>query len=230
MDAEPLESDLPVTLDAGSQSTAADDGRALHALLLTQDPTASSRIAAAFHYDVQRKLHAAYPAVHDPHLVDEAVDEAFMGYYAHPERYQPEKSALPAYLYMSARGDLLNLLERERRRAGREQAWSDAVAEADDGAEQEIEYAAADDVERAVFEQLSELPGLLERLFPDALDRQMLAMMMDGIRETDPYVALLAVGHLPREEQVHRVKKHKDRIKKKARRWVEQRSGGLHDE
>jgi hypothetical protein len=58
----------------------------------------------------------------------------------------------------------------------------------------------------------------------DPTDRQVLNLMLDGVRETGAYAAILGITERPIAEQQRIVKQHKDRIRKLVRRkW---RRGG----
>lgn len=201
----------------------------LHERISAGDRTAGSRLAFDHYETLVQRTRAGFD-VHDPHLVYEAVNDALLGYIHHPDRYKPEKSPLLNYLVMSARGDLRNALEREQKRAARERPLVGRVEDDRDEPEQEMEIAAPDDVEAEVLAMFSEVPGILDGLFPDAGDRRMVDMMLEKIRETSEYSALLGLGHLSDQEQADEIKRRKDRIKKKLQRWAESGRGGLHDD
>ena len=45
------------------------------------------------------------------------------------------------------------------------------------------------------------------------LDRRLLDLLAQGVRETAPYAEVLGIGHLPQALQRRAVKRHKDRLK-----------------
>lgn len=69
-------------------------------------------------------------------------------------------------------------------------------------------------VEEEALVRLSPVISQIQKLFPALKDQQLVAMMMDGIRETEEYAKVLGIEHLSSSEQKEVVKNHKDRIKK----------------
>jgi DNA-directed RNA polymerase specialized sigma24 family protein len=87
-------------------------GNTLHQRLIDGDPTATSQIAETFLFPVIQRLLKEFFSLPDPNLVDTAAEDAFINYFERPSQYDPAKGSLDKYLYMSARGDLLNLRKR----------------------------------------------------------------------------------------------------------------------
>src|SRR5262245_31282044 len=90
--------------------------RALHARLLARDPVAPSELADLYLPPLAAWLLRRFPQV-DPHLVEDAATDAALDTAQHPERYDPARLPLGSYLRMAARGDVLNALQKVRRRA-----------------------------------------------------------------------------------------------------------------
>mgnify|MGYP005858100205 CR=1 FL=1 len=187
------------------------DTAALHRRLMAGDPTAPADLFAAYYEDVVawlRRQGLSLPRGVDPDVYYEAAFRALTSYAQRPSAYDPARRGLRGYLRMAARGDLLNLLERERRRA-RLLAPLD-VADA----------AAARNRERGGPEEASEAEALVARVReerPEA-ERRVLDLMAQGERRIAPYVEALGLAHLPGDEQRRRVKQAKDRLKKRLRR------------
>ncbi len=51
-------------------------------------------------------------------------------------------------------------------------------------------------------------------------DRKLVELMMDGVRETSAFAAVLGIVHLSDKDQRKAVKQHKDRLKKAIQRAV----------
>lgn len=203
----------------------AEFGRSIHERLIQGDAVAPKELADHWFEALAHDLGAHFPAVarRDESLIYEAVTQALLSYAERPGIYQPARSELRTFLFHAARCDLLNVLERERRRAAHEQPLDDVGDRAfhrndhlrggDDG--RSVESMAIDRITAAEYRQT------LETLFPDERDRQLLDLMLAGERRTEQYAAVLGIDHLDRASQQREVKRHKDRIDKRLRRWRE---------
>jgi RNA polymerase sigma-70 factor, ECF subfamily len=192
-------------------------GLYLHRQLLAGDPTATARIAEAFLPYVESRLGLRFPRLDDPHLVQTAIVDAILNYFQRPGQFNPDKSSLRAYLYMSARGDLLNALERTRAEPQKVNLVEDVEVE-DGEAEKGVEVPALYDLEEEVLARSSPVSSRLDTLFPDAFDRKLVELMLDAERDTREFAAVLGIQGRPTEEQAKIVKRHKDRLKKMMQR------------
>ena len=61
----------------------------------------------------------------------------------------------------------------------------------------------------------------MRRLFPNPLDQALLDLLEQGERSTERFAAALGLGGQSVQEQRAEVKRRKDRIKKKLRRYEE---------
>ncbi|MGE0539377.1 MAG: hypothetical protein AB7R89_04290 [Dehalococcoidia bacterium] len=161
------------------------------------------------------------PGVRDEHMITDAVLRAVLTFVEHPERYDPTKLKIMDYLRMSAKGDLRNLMARERKHSSR-RAPLDAV-----------------DLQRSVGNEPQEpasLPAgvsqdlLLRRLrerFPDPRDQRAVRLILDGAKKNEEFARIYNLGDLPLAEQRVIVKRHKDRLKKAMKRMgIRFRDGG----
>jgi hypothetical protein len=196
---------------------------ALHERVLAGDTTAPAEVFERFLGPVSRPLLGSRSPGPDTHTIEDAVTDALASYVQRPAQYDPARRGLHSYLLMSARGDLQNALTTERRRAARSVEIDDARPAVEDSLT--VRNRSAED---EFLEQLGvELPGGLSRSealrmiaeeFPDPLDRRLLALILDGVRETSAYVPLLGLAGRPRDEQRHEVKRNKDRLEKRLQR------------
>ncbi len=192
-----------------------DFGEKVHQRLLQRDPTAPSEVILAYLEALTRRLRQRFPDVKDETFIQDAVTDALFQYVQSPERFDPAKSSLPSYLTMAARGDLLNSLRREQRRAAR-QVPLEAVAEAtiprnnlreDENPEASADRMAASRLMRCVLQEVS-----------DPRDREILELMLAGERKTTRYAKVLQIEDRSEGEQRKIVKRHKDRLKKRLQR------------
>lgn len=193
-----------------------DFGEQVHQRLLEGDPTAPSEVILAYLGLLTRRLRQRFPDVRDETIVQDAATDALIQYVQSPRRFDPAKSGLASYLTMAARGDLLNALARERRRAAR-QVPLEAVAEAalPGNTLGEDESAGSAEEDRMAASQL--MHHVLQQV-TDPRDREMLKLMLDGERKTTCYAGLLQIEDCSKAEQRRIVKRHKDRLKKRLQR------------
>lgn len=205
-----------------SQADLKELGEHLHRLLLGQvSPVITGRIAEIFLPELLRRLPRIFPTVADQHLLASCAEDALLEYLERPEKFDPARGSLLTYLRLLARSRLLNEL-------GRKNANGRQEVVAVEGAETVYEVAGGAEWDESV--RLSEqemeqrIAAKLLPLVPDPTDRKVLNLMLDGVRETGAYAAILGITEQPVTEQQRIVKQHKDRIRKLVRRkW---RRGG----
>jgi hypothetical protein len=205
-------------MEPGSGRRAADpghdDGRALHARLLRCDPTATADLAETYLPPLVGWLRRTYPRVDDALLESLAID-LVLALGQHPERFDPDRSSLPAYLRMAARGDVKNALETEHRRAAH-LAPLDNV-ELQSPARNSV-WASSSGLTDTVAETLDDerAAAMLEHF--TGRDRDIVELMWDGERRSEVFAETLGLQTWPRDERDREVKRVKDRLKKRVQR------------
>lgn len=190
----------------------------LHEQLLAGNPTATARIAEEFWEYTKQRLTRSFPTLSDPHLIDTAVGDALISYFRRPAQFDPDRLSLPAYLYMSARGDLLNAIEQATRRERKQVSLAEDVEVEADEAEKGVEVPDPYDLEEEMLVNLSPVWRRLGELFPDPVDRELVVLILEGERGTNEFAAVLGIQGQDIEEQARVVKRHKDRLKKTIQR------------
>ena len=187
-----------------------------HQEILQQDnPTAFgqlSELALPFLID---QLRQEFRGV-DHHLHESAAIDSLLAYHAAPEKYNPSKLSLFAYLRMAARHDLLNALDRDKRKERPLLPLDDPTIQ--NQLAEESENAALPDGNYTAY------PETILRPFEATLagsDRQFFLLMLNGVRATEPYAEILGVSHLADPEKRRAVKRTKDRLSKKLARFVQ---------
>ena len=182
-------------------------------LLGREDPVAFAELAEACYADVVRKTRARAGSAAEPALIEEAVGTAFLDYYNHLERYNPELSSLCDYLVMAAYRDFQNVQQRENRRSRWQVLHSDMAHIADDNA------ATVDDAEQSINRlHAAEVWSHVNAVFTDPVEREVLALIIEGVRDTSAYATILGISQLSEDEQMQYVNRVKNRIKKRLRR------------
>lgn len=196
-----------------------EEGQLLYqALLLRSLATATYDFASAYLPALNAWLQARNPRL-SPDLCDEAAVEAVYNFLKAPEQFDPNRGIpLAAFLRLAARRDLLNLLKREKRHA--HQALDDKVVElrvvvGNHSGEKGPLLALCDREDEQ--ERLAILAGVRSMLTEP--EQRVLDLMLEGERDTPLFAAALGLAHLSAEEQEIEVKRVKDRIKARIKRW-----------
>lgn len=191
-------------------------GEHLHQQLLSgASLAATSQIAELFLPPLLKRLRRMFRNIQDQDLVDEAVEDAFQNYFAHPQQFDPARANLATYLQLRAKTYLLNSLAQQKSHQER------FVVEVDAS---EPVYTIGTPGESSVEDLLIEhetQAAIVERLLgivTDPVDFKFVMLMIEGVRETGAYAEILCVASLPLEEQVQIVKRNKDRLKKLVQR------------
>ncbi len=192
----------------------------LHQRMLSGDVTVFAEIAEVALPLLTHRLSMKFPDLDDPHMVDTAVVTALLIYQKTPTQYNPNKLRLDQYLYMSARGDLLNFIKKQKKDMALVPLLEIVELEESDS-EYGVEVQDDIDVEDEVIKKLSPTWRNICSLLPDNKDQEIIQLMMDGIRETETYAEVLGITALSEHEQFLLVKRNKDRIKKKLLRHID---------
>ncbi len=196
-----------------------EEAREIHARLCQGDPVASSELAMAFLEPLAVGLLRGNPHV-DPHLCEQAAEDAILTLIEDPDSYDPDRGRLGAYLKMSARGDLKNALDRERRLHSRIE-YLEEIELSDFGRNS---YQEGTDP-ATIVERENDERELLTRVVAPEVEHSftreeqcVLALMLKGERRTSEYARILGITELPEIDQRRAVKRAKDRIKRRMQR------------
>jgi RNA polymerase sigma-70 factor (ECF subfamily) len=197
-------------------------GEGLHRELLDGDPLASSKIAELFLGPLIAALNRKFHNLPDPHLVNHAVADALLNYLASPEKFDPRRGKLFTYLWVAAQSDLLNHIEGERKHASRK--VDEKVVELRPGRPVN-ETEGGQDPETALLlaEEASLIQTKINEIISDESDRQVVGLMLDGVRDTAHFAKILGINEKSTEEQALLVKRNKDRIKVALQRGLKPR-------
>jgi RNA polymerase sigma-70 factor (ECF subfamily) len=189
--------------------------RQIHDRMLAGDPIASSELAHEVLDPLAAALKRKHPNLAATDLIDDSVTDALMNYIKAPMGYNPSQRGLFGYLLMSAQGDLLNALAKQKRRVSKEASIEDVevgrIARNVRHRDNDQDTGHGFDSERLLKE--------IERLFPAPADRQVVQLILSGERATEVFVEVLGLQALNPADQKRQVKRHKDRIKKRLERF-----------
>lgn len=195
--------------------------RAVYQRLLAHEPDAPNDFIELLLEPLVDAFSARFPDVSHPDLVTDTVIDSLLQFVQSPEKYQPERGSIWNYLFMDIQGDWLNSVAKEDRRRKREIAFDLVAHDLPDG---------NIDVEEEVLQRLEASSGVdavnsqniltqLRQEIPDPRDWQVLLLLFSGERSTRVFAAILDIEHLSIEEQRQYVKRTKDRLRLRLKRY-----------
>lgn len=220
------------TLDAPADYRSLEYGLVLHERMLVGDVTALEAIFSRFMAPLASGVRRKFPNYFDVAQYEAAAEEAIVSYWRKPERYSPKfRISLFAFLFMAAKRDFQNLLDKDARQLGEKHGYKVEPFVADDENESEREFVditIASNDHRLILAETAVWDHIAAEL-PEARDQECAYLMLEGVRETHEYARIFGITDLPPKEQEHVVKKHKDRIKKQLQRHLVPEEYRLHD-
>jgi len=191
----------------------------LHRRLLAADPVAPAELTQHALDALADELRRGSHRIRDDCVVFDAATDAILELAKRPQAFDPARLHLWAYLKMAARGNLANILKKERRHHDRVLRFAvvelrgsagniEIASPSDDVADQEIARARIDALVTGPINSMS------------VEDLAVLRLIAAGERATGPYATILGLAHQPESEQRHFVKQAKDRLLKRLKRSV----------
>jgi DNA-directed RNA polymerase specialized sigma24 family protein len=192
-----------------------------HRLVVQNRITAFAELCEIALPHISYYLQTQFPQF-DPHMHHMVAADALLAYQKRPSQYDPEKLSLFAFLRMAARRDFLNAIDKKRRLEQR-------LTDIDDPAVQTtLSEDPVDDLSEAWLQQYTDLTtaefldAFICNLSED--DRQIFALILNGERATEPYAALMGLTDLSVDRQRQEVKRAKDRLMTRLRRFAQTQS------
>lgn len=181
--------------------------------LLNHDETARSEVFLQ-HYEPLTNLMVHRFRSLDQDIIADVVFDALTALVAVPSKFDPLRSSMRTFLALVVHRDLINLLRKpffkqELHRLDVDDPFRPVSLQ--ELSNPEDEYILGESMD--LFHQK------LTTIFPDQKDRQMADMVLAGIRKTSAYANVLGVEHFTHSEQKNIVKREKDRIKVKMKRF-----------
>jgi DNA-directed RNA polymerase specialized sigma24 family protein len=193
---------------------------AVYQRLLAQESDAPNDFIELFLDPLTEALGSHFPGV-SSELVSDVVTDALFKFVQTPQLYQPERGNLWNYLLRDVRGDMLNALDKQKRRQNKEILFDPVAHDRPDG-NINIEEEVMQKLEGSSL--LEEIPtqNILKRFqseITDPRDWQVLLLMFDGERRTSAFATIFGINHLPIDEQRVFVKRTKDRLRLRLKRY-----------
>lgn len=195
-----------------TQASPPADVPALHDRLRGGDGMAVAPLAEVLLPGLARRLRRRFPGT-DEHLLAEAAEDAFLNYVRRPARFEPGRGvALDQYLFQAACRDVVDRLRSDARRRVREVEYARRLPheEGPTGAE--------------AFEIRHDREVLLSRLADSGVvvgeaEQRALRLLLNGEHSPEAWVPVLRLAGQPSEEGRGGVKRLRDRLLKRLRRW-----------
>lgn len=137
-----------------------------------------------------------------------------LAYFERPDKFVPAKGSLLGYLYLDAFHDLLNLIKQQEKFVELRPLLP----------EHEVQAVEAENPETRLLTQDSPLVRRALDSVTSPVDRDLLELMLEGVRETAAYSVVLGITDRRPREQAQVVKRHKDRLKKTLQRVLKRKS------
>ena len=195
------------------------EGMEIHARLCEGDPVASADLAEAFLEPLATWLLRTNRSV-DSHICEQAAEDAILTLIKSPHTYRPDRGSLDAYLRMSAKGDLRNLMERERRHSSRRveigavEHLPSVRNERQTSTDPALVYERQED---SAAPWVRRLVAQMEASLTEQ-EKGVLHLMHEGERRTSVFAQVLGIEQLSEMEQRQAVKRVKDRLKRRFER------------
>lgn len=192
---------------------------AIHKRILQEDAVAFAELCESALPFLVAFLEANFPN-DESHLHETAAIDCLLSYQSKAEQYDARKLTLFGYLRMAARRDMLNAISKELRRTGRLADLDNPAVEKtlpqEDSVEDQQEI-----TEHFEARAGQSAPELLERLDRelDEQEQKVLRLMLAGERNFQSYVQVLDIRQMKEPDQRRAVKRAKDRVSKKLRRY-----------
>lgn len=186
---------------------------ALHARLLSGDRVASEALARCLLPHLIADVGRAFPRA-DEQLVADGVTDALLDYAERPAQVDTGRGVpLDRFLAVASRRNVDNLLRGERRRKAREREVGSRKREAD-----VAQDPAAGNTRQEDLEAIAARRAAMDAALASSTDREVLGLILDGVKDTAKFARVMRLSHLPPPEQRKAVRRHKDRITRFLRR------------
>jgi RNA polymerase sigma-70 factor (ECF subfamily) len=180
---------------------------ALHDRLLRGDRLASDELSRLVLPALAAETARRFPRV-DEHVISDGVSDAVLDYCAAPQRFDTAQNVpLHRFLATAAWRNVVNLVVSEQRRKARERHVGRKKCETDVALDP-----AARNIQQEEQRQAEQKREALFAALKTPQDRDILALWLDGVKDTAEFARVLNITHLPFAQQQVEVYRNKERI------------------
>ncbi|MBP8000987.1 MAG: sigma-70 family RNA polymerase sigma factor [Chloroflexi bacterium] len=190
-----------------------------HYRILKQEPTAFAELCELALPHLVSFLQRLF-SLYEPHLCEQVAIDCLLHYQATPQQYDPTKLALWPFLRMAAKRDMLNLLDKQQRHNQHFVPLDDSTIQQQLFVEETLpeNFALDEWLQQYTSRSRQEIIAFLEAELTEP-DKEILFLMMEGVRDSQRYAEIMNILHLDAAAQQSEVKRAKDRLVKKLRRF-----------
>jgi len=186
----------------------------LHQRLVEGDRTASEEICNLLLMSLIKEVKKKYPRT-DEHIISDGSVDAILEYCEKPQTFDATLGIpLERFLKLAATRNVQNFIRGEERRKAREEKYGKRTLETS----VELDVAAGNIITEEILARMQEMKAILN-ILDDPLDKKIKELSLQGERRTEVFAEILGITHLSKEQQKREVKRAKDRIDKKIRRY-----------
>jgi DNA-directed RNA polymerase specialized sigma24 family protein len=187
--------------------------------ILRKDPTAFAELCEQALPHLTSFLRAQFPHF-DAHMHESMAIDCLLDFHTRPRQFDPGRLSLFAYLRMASRRDMLNAIDKKRRREQRLHSLDDPTAHLQLSDQERLQEQSELDEWLQQHTDLS-IQEILESLDNEltSTDEQVLMLVLEGVRDSARFAQVLGITHKDDREQRKDVKRAKDRLAKKLRRF-----------
>ena len=179
--------------------------------LKERDETVTAELYDRFGEALMKAGQRNFPRL-DPQEIESAILDLILKMWEHPDKYDPDRGKLSAYLKMALRRDLLNRVRKEKTQPDIDPQGVKLLQNKGNDQWREIETR----IDRPG--KWQRIDQVLDRHFPTEPDRTLVTMMLEGERNRERYAAVMGITDLTGLEWKKTVDRSKDRINKKIKR------------
>lgn len=191
----------------------------LHQRIVQEDPIAFAELCEKALDHLVLFLRTQFPQ-QSSHQQEQTAIDCLLNYRRRPEQFDPKKLSLLAFLRMASRYDMMNAIDKHRRHSQRMTSLDDPTTHLRLPGDNTLnEHIAFDEwLHEHTDLSFQEILALLDSEL-DEEEKQLIFLMMEGVRESAPYAELLGIAGEDELSQRQEVKRAKDRLNKKLRRF-----------
>lgn len=186
--------------------------------LFKQEDTILAELYSKYAEDLREHFLIKFPVFQlDAFGLETTITDALINLCNNPKKFDPEKSSLKTFLFRDIKFDIINALEKRKNKSNsvnNNLVELETISRNIDAISEEEEFE-IDYTKLAV-----RLNSYFENVFPNAIDQKLAWMIkVEKVKETKSYSNLLGLADLSAREQEDIVKRHKDRINVRLKRY-----------
>lgn len=185
--------------------------------LFKKDDTTLAQLYLKYAEDLRESFLIEFPIFKlDPFPLEDVITDALMNICKYPQKFNPEKSSLKTFLFRDVKGDIINTLNKRKRKKN---SAHNNLVELDPNSRNIDLKNETEELEVDHIKLSEKFAVYFATIFANERDQKLAWMIkVEKDKETKKYCELLEIEQLNSTEQEEIVKKHKDRINVRLKR------------